>query len=165
MKLFLISVCTVLSILSFEQSFGQAMADPYKAEYSSNFKIGSPAKSNIILNLWKDWDDNAFDRHNYFADTVVMFFSDGSMIKGKDSCLAAAKSFRGSMSSAVSSIQAWIPLKSVDRDQDWVAIWGEEADTYPDGKKEVRSLHEIWRFNKAGKVDYMRQFSSAVKAP
>ena len=137
------------------------MSYPYTADYSSNFVISNPANSKKILELWKDWDDNAFDRHlNYFADTVVMYLSDGMVIKGKDSTLAGAKRFRGSMSTATSNVHAWIPLKSVDKNEDWVAVWGTEVDTYPDGKTDSRDLHEIWRFNKDGKVDLMRQFSS-----
>jgi hypothetical protein len=45
---------------------------PYTANYSSNFAIGNPEHSKMVLDLWKDWDDNAFDRHDYFADTMVM---------------------------------------------------------------------------------------------
>jgi hypothetical protein len=142
------------------ESLAQNITYPYTANYSSNFKMGNPAHAKMILELWKDWDDNAFDRHNYFADTVVMYLSDGSVIKGKDSVVAGAKKFRGSMSAAISSIDAWMPLKSVDKNEDWVAVWGTETDTYPDGKTEKREIHEIWRINKAGKVDFMKQFTS-----
>jgi hypothetical protein len=137
-----------------------AMSYPYKAEYSSNFSIGNPKHSKMILELWKDWDDNAFDRHDYFADTVVMFFPDGSMIKGKDSAMAGARRYRGSMQSATSVIQAFIPLRSNDRNEDWVAVWGTETDTFADGKTQTRDLQEIWRINKDGKVAFMKQFSS-----
>ena len=186
MKRLLITICALLLVFLSKESFAQEkikakenktkMKDgdakmkmkstmdnityPYKANYSSNFKIGNPAQAKMILELWKDWDDNAFDRHDYMADTVVMFFPDGSMIKGKDSSLTGAMRYRGSMSSATSKLDAWIPLKSVDRNQNWVAVWGSETDTWPDGKTETREIHEIWRFNKDGKVDFMKQFGS-----
>ena len=133
---------------------------PYKANYSSNFAIGNPAHSKIILDLWKDWDDNAFDRHDYMADTVVMFFPDGTMSKGKAATLEGAMKYRGGMTSAKSTIDAWIPLKSTDRNENWVAVWGSETDTWADGKTETRDIHEIWRFNKDGKVDWMKQFTA-----
>ena len=137
------------------------MSYPYTADYSSNFAIGNPAHSKMILELLKDWDDNAFDRHiNYFSDTVKMYFPDGSVVKGKDSALAGAKRFRGSMSTATSNVHAWIPLKSVDKNEDWVAVWGTEVDTYPDGKTDSRDLQEVWRLNKDGKIDLLRQFAS-----
>ena len=163
MKRLLFPALTFLFVLLCQQDFGQ-MAAPYKANYSSDFKIGDAKNSKIILDLWKDWDDNAFDRHDYMADTIVMFFPDGSMVRGKDSAIAGAKRFRGSMSGATSSIDAWVPLKSNDRNENWVAIWGMETDTYSDGKTQKRDLHEIWRINKDGKVDFMKQFASAPAA-
>ncbi|MGN6193450.1 MAG: hypothetical protein ACTHOB_00815 [Ginsengibacter sp.] len=136
------------------------MSYPYTAEYSSDFKIGNPMDSKLILDLWKDWDDNAFDRHDFFADTAVIFLSDGMVVKGKDSITAGAMRHRGSLSSAKSTLEAWVPLKSVDKNQNWVALWGSETDTWLDGKTETRDIHEIWRFNKDGKVDFMKQFVS-----
>lgn len=162
MKRLLISGATLFLLFLSKENFAQKMMYPYKANYSSDFKIGNPANAKMILELWKDWDDNALDRHNYFADTVVMYLADGSVLKGKDSCMAGAKRFRGSMSSATSSLEAWIPLKSVDRNENWVAIWGAETDTYPDGKTDKRDLQEIWRINKDGKVDFMKQFAAAA---
>lgn len=133
---------------------------PYTAGYSSDFIIGNPANSKMILELWKDFDDNTFDRHDYFADTAVMFLPDGSMIRGKDSILAGAKRVRGAMSSSTSTLDAWVPLKSVDRNENWVALWGTETDTAPDGTTNKTDLQEIWRINKDGKVDFMKQFAS-----
>jgi hypothetical protein len=136
---------------------------PYKATYSSNFEMGNPAHCKLILELWKDWDDNMFDRHaDAFADTVTMFFSNGQMSKGKDSVMASTKSYRGSMASAKSTIHAFMPLRSVDMKENWVAIWGSEEDTWKDGKKTMTTLHEIWRFNKDGKIDLMRQFEAKI---
>ena len=164
MKRLVITCCVFSLTVIFGKSLAQNITYPYTADYSSNFKMGKPAQSKMVLELWKDWDDNAFGRHDYFADTVVMFLADGGVVHGKDSVMASAKRFRGSMTSAVSTLSAWIPLKSVDKNEDWVAVWGSETDVYPDGKKEVRSLHEIWRFNKAGKIDFMKQFAAANSA-
>jgi hypothetical protein len=135
------------------------MSYPYTAGYSSNFVMGNPAHARMVLDLWKDWDDNAFDRHDYFADTVVMYLPDGSVVKGKAANLEGAKKYRGSMTSAKSTIDAWIPLRSVDKKEDWVALWGTETDTWPDGKTETRNIQEVWRINRDGKVDLMRQFN------
>jgi hypothetical protein len=133
---------------------------PYTADYSSNFVIGNPAHSAMILNMWKDWDDNAFERHNYWADTVTVYLTDGTVIKGKDSSLAGAKRYRGSLASAKSTIDAWVPLRSTDRNEDWVAIWGTETDTWANGKVEKMQIHEVWRINKDGKIDAVRQYSA-----
>jgi hypothetical protein len=44
-----------------------------------------------------------------------------------------------------------------DKDENWVAIWGSEIQTDMKGKVDTVSLQETWRFNKAGKVDFMFQ--------
>jgi hypothetical protein len=122
--------------------------------------MGNPAHSKMILEVWKDWDDNAFERHNYMSDTLVMYLPDGSVTKGLAANLEGAKKYRGGMTSAISTIDSWVPLRSVDKNEDWVAIWGSETDTWADGKVETRQIHEIWRINKDGKIDLMRQFSA-----
>lgn len=144
---------------------GMSMAYPYTATYSSKFVMGNPAHGKMVLDLWKDWDDNAFDRHDYMADTVTMYLPDGMVVKGKAANLEGAKKYRGGMTSAKSTIHAWIPLKSTDRNEDWVAIWGTETDTWPDGKVETRELHEIWKINKDGKIAVMRQFTAKPSQP
>lgn len=141
------------------------MANSYTADYSSNFTIGNPAHAKMIVDLWKDWDDNAFDRHDYMADTLVMYLPDGSVVQGKAANLEGAKKYRGGMTSAKSTLHAWTPLRSTDKNEDWVAIWGSETDTWADGKTETRELHEVWRINKDGKVDLMRQYQAKPSAP
>jgi hypothetical protein len=132
----------------------------YTPTYSSNYVIGNPAHSKMIVDLWKDWDDNAFDRHDYYADNLIMVLPDGTVTKGKAANLEAAKTFRSSLKSSKSTIDAWVPLKSTDRNENWVAMWGTETNTWPDGRVEMRDIHEIWRINEDGKVDLMRQFTA-----
>ena len=133
---------------------------PYKAGYSSDFKMGNPAYAKMVLELWKDWDDNTFDKHDYFADTVVLYLPDSSVVRGKAENVAGAKKYRGGMTSAKSVVHAWVPLHSNDKNEDAVCIWGTETDTWPDGRVEIRDLHEVWWFNKDGKVTAMRQWTA-----
>jgi hypothetical protein len=137
---------------------------PYTAGYSSDFQMGNPVYARKVLELWKDYDDNTFENHDYFADTAVMFLSNGMVIKGKDSIYTGAKNARASMSNVTSTVDAWVPLKSVDKNENWVAIWGTEISTGSDGKVEKEDLQEIWGFNKDGKVVFMKQFASKVPA-
>jgi hypothetical protein len=136
---------------------------PYTATYSSNFQMGDPKYAQMVLRAWKDWDDNALDRSSaMFADTLTMYHPDGSMMKGKDQNLAEGKKFRSQFASVKSTIQAYMSLKSIDKNENWVAIWGSEEDTGKDGKKSIIALHEVWRFNKDGKIDLMRQYAAQI---
>ncbi len=130
----------------------------YTPRYS-NFALGNAAYSKIVIDLWKDWDDNQFDRHDYFADTIAMMHENGTLTTGKAENMKMANDYRGSMKSAKSTITAIVPLKSLDFNEEWVAIWGHEDDVMTDGKAQGREIHEIWRFNKDGKIDYMQSYS------
>ncbi len=66
------------------------------------------------------------------------------------------------MTSVKSTIHAWVPLKSMDMNEDVVCIWGNEENTMPDGKIENKEIHEVWWFNKDGKIHEMRQWAASV---
>lgn len=133
---------------------------PFTANYSSNFAVGNPAHAKMVLDIWKDWDDNALSRHNFMADTIVVYLPNGQVMKGKEAAMTGFTSYRNTITTSKSTVDAWMPLRSVDKKEDWVAIWGNETDTHADGKVDTTEIHEIWRINKAGKVDFIKQFSS-----
>ena len=160
MKRLIIAIVTLTFVCFFTNSFAQKKANPYKADYSSNFKMGNPAYADKVLDIWKDWDDNELKRHDYFADTVSMWMPDGSVTHGKANNLEMVIKYRGSMTSSKSTIHAWVPLYSIDTKDNFVCVWGSEVDTFPDGKVEKKELHEVWWFNKDGKVSIMRQWNS-----
>ena len=140
---------------------GKNMVYPYTAEYSSQFAPGNPAHGKMILDMWKAWDDAAFERQTgYIADTIRMELPTGEVITGKDNFMNTSRQYRGMFTTVKSNVEVWIPLKSLDRNENWVAIWGREEDTDKDGKVTTQRLHEIWRINKDGKIDFMRQYSA-----
>ena len=158
MKQLFAAVTALLCLSAFNSTLAQ---ETFK--YSQRHQIGNAANAQKVLDLWKDWDDNQFDRHDYMHDTVVMIFADGMVTKGKKANMDAAKKFRGGFTSAKSTIHAIIPLRSTDQNEDVVCVWGHEDDTYPDGKVVGRDLHEVWWFNKEGKVIMMRQWNASFK--
>ena len=160
MKRLTIAIATLMCVCFFINSTAQKKAARYKADYSSNFKLGNPAYVAKVLDIWKDWDDNELKRHDYFADTVSMWMPDGSVTHGKANNLEMALKIRGSMTSSKSTLHAWVPLYSIDKKDNFVCVWGTEVDTYADGKVEKKELHEVWWFNKDGKVSTMRQWTS-----
>ena len=160
MKRLTIAVTAMLFVCFLNECAAQAGKAPYVATYSSSFKMGNAEYANKVLELWKDWDDNQLNRHDYFADTITIWLPDGSVTRGKAANLEGATKYRGSMTSAKSTIHAWVPLHSTDTNHDIVCIWGTEEDTYSDGKVEKKELHEVWWFNKDGKASMMRQWNS-----
>jgi hypothetical protein len=132
----------------------------YTAGYSSSFKIADPSYSEKILTLWKDFESNTLDKHiEWFADTVNMMLASGNMIKGKAENLASVKQFRGSITNYKVTVDAWVSLKSTDKNGNSVCIWGNEEYTDKDGKQVKSRIHEVWGFNKDGKIDLMLQYA------
>lgn len=137
-----------------------AVTYPYDVQYSSKFEMGDANQAKTILDLWKDWDNgNLSNSKASFADSVEMHFATGEMMHAhKDTVIATAQKIRDGLSSSVSTVDAVVPLKSTDKNENWVAVWGKEVDTHKDGKVDSTYLQETWRFNKDGKVDLLYQY-------
>jgi hypothetical protein len=136
-----------------------AVTYPYEIGYSSQFEINDPEQAKKILDVWKDYDNGDVTVHkDYFADSVELHFADGSMSHSvRDSVLAAANTWRSGYSFVKSRVEAVIPLKSIDKKENWVTVWGTEVHTMK-GKTDSVDLQETWRFNKDGKIDFLLQY-------
>ncbi|MBO9731507.1 MAG: hypothetical protein J7623_22895 [Chitinophaga sp.] len=134
---------------------------PYKAAYSSDFEIGDPKNAQTVLELYKNWDANTVDNSkSSFAETDTMYFSDGSMFAGnRDSLFAVANKMRGQMGTVVNSIHAWLPLRSKDKQENWVIIWTRETSTDAKGKTTAKELQETWRLDENGKINLLYQYT------
>jgi hypothetical protein len=127
--------------------------------YSASFVMDSAANSETVLALWNEFKSGDFSASRaHFADTVAFFLADGSSIRGPaDSLIKGMQDYRSSFKGMEVGIDAVFAVKSTDKDENWVAIWGTEIQTDKKGKVDTASLQETWRFNKAGKVDFMFQ--------
>jgi hypothetical protein len=142
------------------------VAYAYTADYSSDFEIGDSRNVNTIFGLYKDWDNNSLDNSkDKFADSVFMVFSSGEVMSGKkDSIIAASKSFRNTMGTVSSRVHAVVPLRSKDKNEDWVLVWFTEYRTDASGKKDSTELQETWRL-KDGKADLLYQYQQNKPSP
>ena len=141
---------------------------PYSSDYSHEFEMGDTKNAMSLLQLYKSWDANNLDEaKQYFAENNdSMFFSDGKMFAGsRDSLFSIAKQMRAGMGTVADTVHAWVPLRSKDRNEDWVLIWTTEIATDAKGKTTARELHEAWRFDKNGKINMVRQYEAKSAMP
>jgi hypothetical protein len=138
----------------------ESLTYPFTPDYSSDFEIGDAKNAQTLLELYRNWDNNTLDNSkSSFAEIDTMYFSDGTMFAGsRDSLFANANKMRGQMGSVVDSVHAWVPLRSKDKNEDWVLIWTREISTDAKGKKTAKEIHEAWRFDKNGKINLMYQY-------
>jgi hypothetical protein len=137
----------------------------YEATYSKSFEMGEAKHAEAVLALWKDFDNGNLEPSKaLFADSVRFLISDGSIIAGtRDSAIASVQAWRNTLSSVKSSVDAILPVRSTDKNENWVSIWGKEISTSKKGKTDSVYLQESWRFNKDGKIDLMLQHMRILK--
>lgn len=139
----------------------------YSATYSSNFTMGDPKNSEALLAVWKAFDDgNLAGSKSYMADSLFIYTADGNAITGtRDSVLAHVQQYRDMFSAVKSTVHAIFPAHSVDKNEDWVLIWGTEVDTdKKTGKVDSVNLQETWRM-KNGKFDLLYQHMRPAGPP
>ena len=137
----------------------------YTPTYSSDFEIGDPKYAQIILDIWKDFDNNTLANHkDAFADSVNAEFAEGGHFAGtRDTLISMITAERTSLGTATDEVIAWTTLKPKGKDETWVIIWGKEIDE-KNGKKDSINLNENWMFNKDGKISFMTQYAQKYAA-
>lgn len=140
---------------------------PYAIGYSSKFAMDGPANAETVLALWKAYDDgNLSSVKEMFADSVDVNLANGAHFHlSKDSVVAAVQGVRNSFKAAVDRVDAIMAVKSTDRNEHWVTIWGTEIDTHKNGKVDSVALQETWRFNASGKADMLLQYNRVAAPP
>ncbi len=155
MRKLLITLTLLLPLFAMSQSSNL----PYKATESSSFTMGDPKYSEKVLWLWKDFDDNTFEKHDFFSDTVVFILANGVVMKGKANASTGIKAYRTSLKKTSASVDAYTTLFDKSKGMNMVLIWGMDHDTDQNGKETVTQVHEVWAFNKDGKVAWMKQYA------
>ena len=139
---------------------------PYKITYSSRFAIDEPKNAETILTLWKDYEEGNLSAHkDLFADSIEMYFADGfTLHASRDSVIAVAQKHRNTFTKVADRVDAVTAVKSTDKNENWVLIWGMETTTAKNGKVDSVNLQETWRL-KDGKVNLLFQYSRATAPP
>ncbi len=137
----------------------------YKATYSSSFEMDDPTNAKILLQMYKDWDNNTLDNSTqYLADTLSFHFPDGSRWNGtKDSIWKMIKDYRNIYTIVENKVDAWLPFRTTDKHDHWVAIWAREYHTdKATGKLDSTDIHEVWAFNNDHKVTFLSQYDGLL---
>ena len=132
----------------------------YTADYSSKFEMGDPKNVKTIFDLYTDWDNNNLDNSkDKFADSLTLVFGSGDVMAGtRDSLTELSKVFRNTLGTVNTQVHAVVPLRSTDKNEDWVLVWFKEYRTDAKGKKDSTEFQETWRINKDGKADLLYQY-------
>ena len=129
----------------------------YDAAYSSDWKMGDPNLSNIVLSLQKAAQENDYDKaRKLFHPEIEMWNGDGSVIKRLD---AIDEAFRGFIENYKIDItpQVWMSIYSEELDENWVLLWSYEEYKAPDDSIRKLFAQESFRI-KNDKIIRVNQF-------
>jgi hypothetical protein len=133
----------------------QPVSLPYTATYSSQFAMGNPAQAKMILDMYQAYEKNDFSGESRFSDTVRFILPDGQVLQGRDAVMSTLTQGRNAAPSPDFTINAVMPVHSVDKDADWVLVWGSQTGG-ASGSTGRTEFHSIWMVNKDQKVDYVQ---------
>jgi len=141
-----------------------AVVYPYTATYSSDFKIGDPALAKVVLDMYKEVEDNKMDSlGQYYADSVIRHnFAQKVMKLSREDMVKLAKNFRSQFKEFSETPVAFVSLHSNDKNEDWVITWIKEKVTYQNGKMDSTTYQENWRF-KEGKIYMVDSYAKFAK--
>lgn len=143
-----------------------AVSYPYKAEYSSDFSIGDPNHSKMVLDLYKMWEEGKIDEMKpLLADSVFIDVFDGNKFNNAaDSFITFAKQMRAGYKSSMPAFDGWIPVHSNDKNEDYVLVWSRDYWTTTDGKSDSLRAHAYFLI-KNNKVAGWSEFSQKLTPP
>jgi hypothetical protein len=139
---------------------------PYTAGYSSQFVLGDQKNSEKLLTLFKQWDENKVaDGKTMFGDSVHFYADKWEFHGTNDSFMTVSKKQRANYKEVKTVVQAWIPVHSTDKNEDWVLVWSTAYTTDMKGKVDSANYQDTWRINKDGKFDLMYDYQQRVPEP
>ena len=134
---------------------------PYSPVYSNSYRPATGKLAQAVLNFWKEYETgDVLHTAGSFADSIVFILPD-TILKGSNaSVLEAFKRKRSTYTDMQCYVDSWMPLQETSRSDELVFLWGRQDGTSKGGKRIYRVLHEIWRFDRKGKIIQLEQYET-----
>jgi hypothetical protein len=132
---------------------------PYAPVKSNSFDKGKDTLARNVLQIWRQYETgNIKSTDKFFADTVRLILSDQIIEGSRDTVMKQYQKRRDAYAEMQSFVYSWLPVHTADTKQDFVYVWGLHDGTKKNGDRDYALLHEIWRFDRNGKIREMEQF-------
>lgn len=136
-----------------------ALYYPYAPAYTSGFDKGKDIYGKTVLDFWREWETgDVMKTRSFFADSIRFILADDIFRGASEEVLKKFKARRARYSDVQFHIDYWMPLKATDTGQDMVFVWGRQDCTKLNGEREYMVLHQIWLFNRFGKITEMKHY-------
>jgi hypothetical protein len=134
---------------------------PYSPLYQTDFTKGDEAKANTVLNIWKGYESGNFSSYlAHFAEDVTMVFENDRFTDKKDIAVEKLRVRRKHITTTQIHVEYWQPVFMPRLQEHWVFIWGRFEGTIRRNDLESWNIHQVWKFNKDGKIYFMQEYKS-----
>jgi len=132
----------------------------------ANWKMGDPANTKLILDMYKAWDaKDATAVAGFFADSANMDMPDGRRLAlKKDNVYEKFAKARSQYTNTSNQIVSAMALHNDDHNDDWVQIMTYNKWAYQDGVKDSMLYFDNWRL-KDGKIIYLNSLQQKPPKP
>jgi hypothetical protein len=132
----------------------------------SHWKIGDPANTKTVLDMYHAWDANdANGVAGFFADSAMLDLPNSQrMVLNKDNVYEKFGKARKQYTNTSHKIISAISLHNNDLNEDWVQILCYNKWAYPDGARDSMLYFDNWRL-KSGKIDYLNTLEQTPPTP
>ena len=132
---------------------------PYTAIKSNSFEKGNEHYAKNVLDIWRQYETGKLITiEKFFSERVRLILPDKIFEGSRDSIITLYQKRRDGFSDMQCFVYSWMPVLTVDTKQDIVFVWGLYVGTRKNGDRDYAQVHEIWRFDKKGKITEMEQF-------
>ena len=132
---------------------------PFQPVHSNETEKGKDALARIVLDVWRNYETgNVVAQKKNFADSVRIIFPDKILDGTRDMVIQQLQSKRTGYSNMQCFVYSWKAVHVADTNEDLVWVWGLYDGTTTKGERDYAIVHEIWRFDRNGKIRELEQF-------
>jgi hypothetical protein len=132
---------------------------PIAPVHSNEFEKGQPQHAMRVLQVWRQYETGNVKKESAsFSDSIRFILPDVVWNGKKDSVLSLYQKRREGYSNMQSFVYSWMPVHVSDEGDDMVWVWGLYDGTRKNGQRDYAIVHEVWRFDRNGKIKELEQF-------
>ena len=125
----------------------------YTPSYSNKWAIDDSTKSNVIMKFLDRWEHNNIDS-SFFSNWVYYKYT----WEKNASMLSKLKQERDKFAQWKIVVSSIAPLKSTDRNENWVAVYGSVNKKDFKGNASVTNFTQWYKVDKDLKISFLKEF-------
>lgn len=131
----------------------KARQNLYTSSYSNKWSMGDSSNSNIVMKFLKKWEQNTIDS-SFFSNWVYYKYN----WEQKDSLLSKLKNERNRFAKWKISVSSIASLKSTDRNENWVTVYGTINKKDYNGSTFVTNFTQWYKIDQNFKILFFKEF-------